>query len=82
MTKLFPLIWKRPESSGYPKVWHTFQAKDVDSDKLVDYTIEDLPESKFDEALEILIEYFCKGEPMWMAYGMEIRAYSANNFLN
>lgn len=70
MVDLYPLIWKRPESSVYPKVWQTFQAKDIETNELVDYTIEDLPESKFDEAITILIEIFCKEAPMWMAYGM------------
>lgn len=75
MVELFSLKWKRPESTDFPKVWHTFQAKDIDSNNLVDYTIEDLPESKFDEAISILVESFCKGEPMWMAYGMKFKVY-------
>lgn len=71
MAESYALIWKRPESSCYPKVWRNFQAKDVDSDGLIDYSVEDLPESKFQEVIPILIEYFCKEAPLWNAYGME-----------
>lgn len=74
MVDTFSLKWKRPESTDYPKVWHTFQAKDIDSNGLIDYTIEDLPESQFQEAISILIENFCNGEPLWTAYGIEFSA--------
>lgn len=80
MAEMISLKWKRPESSGYPKVWHTFRERDVGNDNLVDYTIEDLPESKFQEAISILIENFCKGEPLWMAYGIEFNAFNSINF--
>lgn len=63
------LKWKRPKSFDYPKIWHKFTAKDVDSDRLVEYFIADLPESQNDEALKMLTEDFCKDEPMCEAYG-------------
>ena len=72
MPESFALTWKRPDSSDYPKVWHTFQAKDVNTDDLIGYSIEDLPESKFQEIIPILMEYFCKGAPIWDAYGTEL----------
>lgn len=67
--KMLELKWKRPESFDYPKIWHTFTAKDIDSDRLVDYFIADLPESQNDEALKMLTQDFCKDEPMCKAYG-------------
>lgn len=69
MTEDIELKWKRPKSSEFPKVWHTFKAKDVESAELVEYRIQDLPESRADEALNCMIQYFCKDEPLCQAYG-------------
>lgn len=69
MSKSIELEWKRPFSVYYPKVWHTFKAKDVNSDNLVEYRIEDLTEAKYDDALAMLVEYFCRDEPTCQAYG-------------
>lgn len=63
------LKWKRPENSEYPKIWLTFKAKDVDSEKLVEYRIQDLPESRFDEAVQFMTTNFCKDEPLNEALG-------------
>lgn len=71
MVESFQLKWTRPESSDYPKVWHTFQAKGIENNELADYQIKDLPESKFQEAIQLLIDIFCKEAPLWAAYGME-----------
>lgn len=68
MSELIELKWKRPVST-YPKVWSTFEAKNVDCDDLIEYRIEDLPESRFEEALENLVSIFCKDEPLCEAYG-------------
>lgn len=71
------LNWERPESLKYPKIWHTFRAKDTESDELVEYRIQDLPESRFDEVLNVILPNFLKDEPISEAYGME----SSNQFL-
>lgn len=70
MDKDIELKWKRPKSSEFPKVWHTFMAKDVESTELVEYRIQDLPESRKEEALNCMVQYFCKDEPLCQAYGM------------
>lgn len=70
MAKPIELEWKRPFSVYYPKVWHTFKAKDVNSDDIVEYRIEDLTEAKYDDALAMMVEYFCRDEPTCQAYGM------------
>lgn len=69
MRKITESEWKRPESSEYPKIWHTFKARDVDSDNLVEYRIQDLPETNFDQALQMMSNAFCKDEPICEAYG-------------
>lgn len=63
------LWWKRPDDIEYPKIWHTFKAKDIDSDDLVEYRIEDLAENQFEDALDFVTEIFCKDEPICQAYG-------------
>lgn len=62
-------IWKRPQSTEFPKIWRTFTAKDSDSDRLVEFRIEDLTESRYDEAIEIMVQLFCNGEPLCTALG-------------
>lgn len=61
--------WKRPESSEYPKIWQTFKAKDINSDEMVEYQIKDLPESRYDEAIEMIVKYSCRDEPLCEAFG-------------
>lgn len=63
------LKWKRPETSEYPKTWLTFQAKDIDSNELVEYRIQDLPESRYEEAVQFMAANFCKDEPLSQAFG-------------
>lgn len=58
------MVWTRPESVPYPSVWLTFKAKAPDSDELVNYTVQDLPEDRFEEAIEHLIGVFIHDEPM------------------
>lgn len=69
MEQLVGLKWKRPESSDFPKNWYTFKAKDTETDEIVDYFIEDLSESKIEEALNLFVEHFCKEEPICNACG-------------
>lgn len=58
------LGWKRPESIEYPKIWHTFQARDVDSDGLVEYRIQDLPQSRAEDAYQHMFANFIQDEPI------------------
>lgn len=61
--------WKRPDSVEYPKVWHRFNARDLNSDKLVEYRIEDLVESRIEEAFNHMKAHYIKDEPMSEALG-------------
>lgn len=62
--------WKRPGWSKHPKVWRKFTAKDNDSDALVEYRIEDLPESRFEEAISVMGQFACRDGPLSEAFGM------------
>lgn len=70
MEDLIEMKWKRPESSVFPKVWHTFTAKDADSERLVEYRIEDISESRSEEAVKIMAKNFLRGEPLCIAFGI------------
>lgn len=49
--------YERPKCLEFPKVYHTFKAKDVDSDSLVTYRVQDLPEEYYERALELMANY-------------------------
>lgn len=67
------LKWKRPDSVEYPKVWHRFQARDLNSDKLVEYRIEDLVESRAEEAYSHMKENYLADEPVSQALGKDTK---------
>lgn len=49
MVQKMNLSWEETgNSTKSSEIWPTFIAKDLKSDKMVKYRIEDLPESKFD----------------------------------
>lgn len=56
------LEWRRPANIPYPNVWTTFKAKDLDSDELVEYRIQDVPEDRFDDVIQHMIDNFCRDE--------------------
>lgn len=49
--------FERPKHLEFPKVYHTFQAKDVDSDNLVSYRVQDLPVEYYEKAVELMVKY-------------------------
>lgn len=67
---IVPMQWKRPDWIEYPKVWHRFKARDFNSDKLVEYRIEELLESKAEEAFEHMRQNYLVDEPLSQAIGM------------
>lgn len=58
------LNWIRPSSVEYPKIWHTFKARDVDSDQLVEYIIQDLPQSRAEDAYKHMYEGYIQDQPI------------------
>lgn len=60
------LQWVRPmDVIPFPHVWVEFETKESkDSDKLVKYRIQDLPEDRFDEAVRQLIDNYLLVEPV------------------
>ncbi|XP_055710550.1 uncharacterized protein LOC129806178 [Phlebotomus papatasi] len=58
------MSWKRPESVAFPQVWMTFEAKDPETGKSVQYRIQDLPEDRFQEAVHLIKTIFVRDEAM------------------
>lgn len=69
MKETVKLSWYRPESVEFPKLWCTFKASDINSDELVQYRIQDLPESRIDDGINFMAKYFCMDEPICEAFG-------------
>lgn len=67
--EVLSLNWKRPETVEYPKIWHTFKARDLESDELVEYRIQDLPLDKMDEAFEHMQSNYIQDEPIGQVLG-------------
>ncbi|GAB0087130.1 uncharacterized protein DMENIID0001_014070 [Sergentomyia squamirostris] len=74
--------WKRPESVPFPSVWRRFKAKDAETGEMVNYRVEDLPEDRYEEAVELLVEHFLKDEPMCKAGGAANDPQSIAGFSN
>lgn len=56
--------WKRPESVPFPSVWLKFKARDVNSDNLIEYRVQDLTEDDFEVAFGHMKTHFLKDEVM------------------
>lgn len=52
----------RPSSLPFPSIWTKFQATSLTSNELVEYTIGDLPETHYEQAINLLKENFLTGE--------------------
>lgn len=61
--------WKRPNSVEYPKVWHRFMARDLNSNKLVEYRIEDLTDDRAEDAYQHMRDNYLAGEPVTVVLG-------------
>lgn len=63
-------MWERPSNIPYPNVWYEFEAKDIDSGKIVKYRIQDLPKDRFDDGIQHMIEYYAKNEQIIRSHGL------------
>jgi hypothetical protein len=55
---------QREQNYLVPQIHSRFKAKDKDSDDLVNYIIQDLPEERFEDGLNFMLKYFPTTEPM------------------
>lgn len=64
--------WRRPDNIPFPKVWSTFQAKDLNSDNLVEYRVEDLSPDRFEDGIKHMTDFYLKYEPMCSSTGNQL----------
>lgn len=54
----------------YPNKWLEFTAKkSMDSDKLCQYRVQDLPEDRFDDAIQHIKDHFLNDAPFSKFFG-------------
>ena len=63
------LKWLRPSSVAFPSFWHRFQARDSVTDNLVEYRVQDLPEDRYEEAIQFMTENYMPNEPLCKSRG-------------
>jgi hypothetical protein len=54
--------FKRPVSLPHPQIYYTFTAKDKNSDCMVEYRVQDMPEECFEQAVDFMVKYFLPDE--------------------
>lgn len=54
---------------SFPKIYHKFTAKSCISDNLTNYVVQDLPEERFDDAINFMVSEFLPDEPLCVAIG-------------
>jgi hypothetical protein len=59
--------WKRPENLEFPHIYHKFLARDLNGIDLVEYYIQDLPENRYEEAVNFTIEHYTPDEPIFQS---------------
>lgn len=57
------LTWKRPGSVAH-QVWHEFQVKNQETNKVEEFYVQDLPREKFNAALNHMLQHFLPDEPI------------------
>lgn len=77
---LISMKWKRPDSVEYPKVWHRFKARDLNSDRLVEYRIQDLTDERAEEAYEHMRQNYLAGEPVTVCFGKKYQIKICEEF--
>lgn len=68
-SKLIRLHWTRPKTIEYPKIWRKFIGPDLDSDKSIEYQVEDLTESRYDDAIKHMKVVYLRDEPVSQVLG-------------
>lgn len=60
-------FWQRPDELFFPVKYYKFVTRDKGSDKLVEYRVEDIPESRYEEACRFMVKHFVPFEPKLVA---------------
>ncbi|KAL7028453.1 hypothetical protein ACKWTF_005842 [Chironomus riparius] len=57
-------MFKRPVNLEFPHVYCIFTAKDRGSDVMTEYRIQDIPEDRYEEAVDMMANVFLPDEPL------------------
>jgi hypothetical protein len=74
------LSFKRPENLTFPQIYYKFKAKDRDSDEIVEYIVQDLPENYFDRAVELFVTDFLCDEALSSALNIASNKNAVDEF--
>lgn len=72
----------RPESLEFPIIYYTFKAKSRESDEVIEYRVQDLPDEYFEEALELMRTHFLPDESLCSAKGVPADPQATKVFLD
>lgn len=50
-------------------VYHSFKAKDIKDNKMVDYCVTSIPQSRFEEAADFMVKHYAGSDPMSVIAG-------------
>lgn len=74
------LQWERPKSAEFPKIWHTFRARDICGDNLVEYRMQDLTPDRADDYIDHFMANFVPDEPVARAVGVLDDPHAAGDY--
>lgn len=57
-------LFTRPKSLKSPTIYHTFKARDLHSNKEIEYRVQDFPEDRFEQGVQYMVQNFFEHEVM------------------
>lgn len=63
------LAWNRPSTVSFPQIWRIFVGRDVNTDDMIEYRIQDLPVERIEDAVQHMLKNYLKDEPISQALG-------------
>lgn len=72
--------FKRPESLSFPQIYYTFKAKDTNSEEIIEYRVQDLPEEKYEQAVDFMVKYFIPDETFCASRGIPDKPNAIKEF--
>lgn len=57
------MVFCRPKLD-YPQIYYTFQARDLHTNKQVNYRVQDFPRNRIDEGVQFMVQHFFEHEAM------------------
>jgi hypothetical protein len=55
---------ERAQNFKFPQVFSRFRAKDSNSHAIVDYVVQDIPENRFEEVIQFMVDQVLPDEPI------------------